>query len=120
MNVGLCMCALCFISIKYYKQKITIMVNDCCENVQHIFRNRSQTPYAYSLVIFKIQRNVRVTILKHYSNVTDTFLCHTVGEKILFYGQDAKLINKHRGSSEISVGLPFKIWENGTRQPRPI
>ena len=42
-----------FISIEYYKQKITIMVNDRCENVQHIFRNRSQTPYAYSLVILK-------------------------------------------------------------------
>ena len=53
MNVGLCMCALSFISIKYYKQKITIMVNDRCENVQHIFRNRSQTPYAFSLVILK-------------------------------------------------------------------
>ena len=37
-------------------------------------------------------------------------LCHTFGEKILFwYQQDAKLIYTHRGSSEISVGLPFKI-----------
>ena len=53
MNVGLCMCTLSFISIEYYKQNITIMVNDRCENVQHIFRNRAQTPYAYSLVILK-------------------------------------------------------------------
>ena len=29
------------------------MVNDRCENAQHIFRNRSQTPYAYSMVILK-------------------------------------------------------------------
>ena len=53
MNVGLCMCALSFILIEYYKQNITIMVNDHCENVQHIFRNRAQTPYAYSMVILK-------------------------------------------------------------------
>ena len=53
MNVGLCMCALSFISIEYYKQNITIMVNDRCENVQLIFRNRAQTQYAYSLVILK-------------------------------------------------------------------
>ena len=46
-------CIIFYIFFKYYKQKITIMANDHCENVQHIFRNRSQTPYAYSLVILK-------------------------------------------------------------------